>query len=301
MGIEKAIAAQFKALSASTRAVATSSKEILAKNTLVVGDDVAVKTERTMGIRPHREGHVVWKTAQGALRNRFIIWPAAFGMTLVAPWTITPMLMTGATYLCYEFAHTVAENFHKKKDETEESPHETDAAAPAEPMSEEEQETAYKEFEKQKINTAVRTDFVMALETTSIALGELGKTPLLIRALSLGIAGVSLLAGVSTAVYGLLKIDDVGHALANKTGDSLFHKAQRKLGNGLLHTSPKLMKVLSVGGLGAMLLVGGNIIVEGIPMLHQLSHSAGHLAHGVPYAGGALSWAASAAVAAGVS
>ena len=239
--------------------VATLTQLAAKKTAGVLGDDLALNAQQVSGVRAERELPVVWAVAKGSLRNKAILVPAALAISAVAPVLITPLLMIGGAYLCFE-------GFEKLAHKYLQSPAEAQvrraalAAALADPAID------IAALEKDKITGAVRTDFILSAEIVVISLGTVAASPLGEQLAVL--VGISLLmtVGVYGLVAGIVKLDDAGLWLSGRPGG-----LQRALGRGLLLAAPLLMKTLSVVGTAAMFLVGGGILVHGIaPLQHAV-------------------------------
>lgn len=234
--------------------VALMTKVAAKKTAGVLGDDLALNAEQVSGVRAERELPVVWAVAKGSFRNKLILVPAAIAISALVPWLITPLLMLGGAYLCFEGAEKLAHKF---------LPHE---AAEGEPSSQV-VPVDLVAFEQQKIKGAIRTDFILSAEIIVIALGT-------VQGSSLGlqisvVAGIALL--MTVGVYGLVglivKLDDIGLHLLQKSDGSALRRA---VGQGLLVTAPRLMHLLALVGTIAMFMVGGGILVHGWPFAHHL-------------------------------
>ncbi|MDW4561187.1 DUF808 domain-containing protein [Aeromonas rivipollensis] len=250
--------------------VALMTKMAAKKTAGVLGDDLALNAEQVSGVRAERELPVVWKVAKGSFRNKLILVPAAIAISALIPWLITPLLMLGGAYLCFEGAEKLAHKF---------LPHDSGEAASSAQAIPDDLEA----FEQQKIKGAIRTDFILSAEIIVIALGT-------VQGSSLGlqiavVAGIALL--MTVGVYGLVglivKLDDIGLHLLQKTDASVLRRA---LGRGLLVTAPRLMHLLALVGTIAMFMVGGGILVHGWPFAHHLIE--GVAASLAPLAGGAV-------------
>ncbi|MCN8156063.1 DUF808 family protein [Escherichia coli] len=219
--------------------------KLAAKKTAgVLGDDLSLNAQQVSGVRANRELPVVWGVAKGSLINKVILVPLALIISAFIPWAITPLLMIGGAFLCFEGVEKVL--------------HMLEAQDPL-------------KFEKDKIKGAIRTDFILSAEIVAITLGIVAEAPLLNQVLVL--SGIALV--VTVGVYGLVgvivKIDDLGYWLAEKSSALM-----QALGKGLLIIAPWLMKALSIVGTLAMFLVGGGIVVHGIaPLHHAIEHIAG--------------------------
>ena len=231
--------------------------KIAAKKTAgVLGDDLSLNAQQVSGLRANRELPVVWKVAVGSFINKLILVPLALVISAFAPWAITPLLMIGGAYLCFEGVEKVFHYLHTRRHP------ESIEQKQARLASLENEDSG--EFEKQKVKGAIRTDFILSAEIVAITLGIVAGAPLLNQVLIL--AGIAIL--VTIGVYGLVaiivKIDDLGYWLTDKT-----NRIAQSLGNGLLVLAPKLMKTLTIVGTLAMFLVGGGIVIHGIPALHH--------------------------------
>lgn len=251
--------------------------KVAAKKTAgVLGDDLALNAQQVSGIAAERELPVVWAVAKGSLRNKAILVPAALAISALAPWAVMPLLMVGGAYLCFEGFEKLA---HKLlQGEAEASEHEaTLAEALADPTAD------LVALEREKIEGAVRTDFILSAEIITIALGTVAESPWPTRAAVLTGTAVIMTLGVYGLVAGIVKLDDAGLYLSRRENN-----LARRLGASLLKAAPRLMKALSIGGTAAMFLVGGGIIAHGIPAAHHAIQGLAHLAGAVPGIGGAL-------------
>ena len=240
--------------------------KVAAKKTAgVLGDDLALNAEQVTGVKPDRELPVLWAVAKGSFINKLILVPVALLITAVAPWLITPLLMLGGLFLCYEGAEKVIHKFwpHLLPHDDE---HEARRAANID------ENIDLVAYEKQKIKGAIRTDFILSAEIIVITLGTTAGAVLLNRALVLSIVAIAVTVGVYGLVAGIVKIDDLGLHLLRKP-----EAGKQKLGKFLLAAAPKLMKFLSIAGTLAMFLVGGGILVHGIQYLHHTVEDIAHL------------------------
>jgi predicted DNA repair protein MutK len=250
--------------------VAVLTKVAAQKTAGVLGDDLALNAQQVAGVRAERELPVVWAVCRGSLLNKVILVPGALLLNAVAPWSITPVLMAGGLFLCFEGFEKVAHKFlHHPSDV---------AAAHAELVKAVSDESVdLVAFEKDKIKGAVRTDFILSTEIIVITLGTVASSAF---ATQLGVlSGVALL--MTLGVYGLVacivKIDDLGLLMSQRST-----RVVQALGRGLLRAAPVLMKSLTVLGTLAMFLVGGGILAHGWHAvgqgIEQLSRGAGALA-----------------------
>jgi predicted DNA repair protein MutK len=256
--------------------VAVMSKVAAKKTAGVLGDDLALNAQQVSGIRAERELPVVWAVAKGSVRNKLILVPAALAIGTLAPWAVTPLLMFGGAFLCFEGVEKLLHPLLHREEETAHRQALSHALA--------DEQVDLVEFEQDKIRGAIRTDFILSAEIVAITLGVAAHMPLTEQALVL--SGVAL--GVTVGVYGLVasivKMDDAGLHLSRSA-----NAGARSLGRGLLAAAPWLMKGLSVVGTAAMFLVGGGILLHGLPGSHDWVHAAQHAAEGVPAAGAVLS------------
>jgi uncharacterized protein len=237
--------------------------KVAAKKTAgVLGDDLALNAQQVAGVSANRELPVVWAVAVGSVKNKAILVPLALGISALAPWAVSPLLMVGGAYLCFEGVEKLA---HKYLHGGESEAHERELA---EAVSHPEIDLVA--LERDKIRGAVRTDFVLSAEIITIALGSVAEATLLERsAVLVGISAI-MTVGVYGLVAAIVKLDDAGYAL-QRTGSRLL----QRLGGALVAGAPWLMRALSVGGTLAMFLVGGGIIVHGLPPLHHFAESLG--------------------------
>jgi predicted DNA repair protein MutK len=257
--------------------VALMSKVAAKKTAGVLGDDLALNAQQVTGVNADRELPVVWAVALGSLKNKAILVPAALAISAFIPQAITPLLMVGGAYLCFEGFEKVA---HKLLHSAEEdAAHEEELAAALASNAD------MREVEKEKIKGAVRTDFILSAEIIVIALGVVNAQGASFGAqvAALVAVAVGMTIGVYGVVAGIVKIDDLGLYLSRKNG-----AAARAIGNMLLAAAPRLMKSLSVIGTVAMFMVGGGIIGHAFEPLHHLAEGAAHAVAGVPLVGGLL-------------
>ncbi len=235
--------------------------QLAAKKTAgVLGDDLALNAQQVTGIAANRELPVVWAVARGSFINKLILVPAALLISAFLPWLITPLLMLGGAYLCFEGFEKV---WHKLRPPTTSDAHEqalhNAMQAP---------QTDWLALEKDKIKGAVRTDFILSAEIIVIALGVVAEAALTQRILVLSSIAVLMTIGVYGLVALIVKMDDIGLWLMQRNGQAWHTQAIRKLGWSMVQIVPYLMRALSVLGTAAMFLVGGGIIAHGIHPLH---------------------------------
>jgi len=232
--------------------------KVAAKKTAgVLGDDLSLNAQQVSGVKANREIPVVWGVAKGSFLNKLILVPLALIISTWAPWAITPLLMLGGAYLSYEGMEKVVHSL--RKDKSEHSPE-----AREKRLQNLSQQNAA-EFEKKKIKGAVRTDFILSAEIVAITLGIVSEAPLLNQVLILSGIAILVTIGVYGIVAGIVKIDDLGLWLKEKSSS-----LAQGVGGALLAMAPWMMKILTVVGTLAMFLVGGGIIVHGIHALAQL-------------------------------
>ncbi len=232
--------------------VAVMTKAAAQKTAGILGDDLAVNAEQVTGVAADRELPVVWAVAKGSLLNKAILVPAALAISAFAPWAITPLLMIGGTFLCFEGAHKV---LHKLLHEDEEAAeHQAHVNALADP------EVDLVEFEKNKIKGAIRTDFILSAEIIVISLGTVAEVDFTTRVLTLIAIALVMTVGVYGLVAGIVKMDDGGLAMSRRPNGLVA-----AIGRGLVAASPYLMRFLGIAGTIAMFLVGGDILLHGIP------------------------------------
>jgi predicted DNA repair protein MutK len=256
--------------------------KVAAKKTAgVLGDDLALNADQVSGMRAERELPVVWAVAKGSALNKAILVPAALAISALVPAAITPLLMAGGAYLCYEGFEKIAHRFLRPPAEREVE-HAELARAVVDP------DIDLVAFEKTKIKGAIRTDFVLSAEIIVIALGIVAGAAFGTQvAVLVGIAALMTI-GVYGLVAGIVKIDDAGLYLSKRVGDGAFARFQRTLGAGILRAAPWFMKTLSVAGTAAMFLVGGGILTHGVPVAHHAIAALVARAAVVPGVGGVL-------------
>ncbi len=237
--------------------VAVLSKVAAKKTAGVLGDDLALNAQQVTGVSAERELPVVRAVAKGSFVNKAILVPAALLISAVAPWLVTPLLMLGGAFLCYEGFEKLAHRFlHSKADDDRR--HAELTAALADPQVD------LAAFERDKIKGAVRTDFILSAEIIAITLGTVAAAPLATRVGVLTAIALVMTVGVYGLVAAIVKLDDAGLALSRRDG-----ALPRAAGRAILRLAPWLMKGLSVAGTAAMFLVGGGILVHGIEPLHH--------------------------------
>ncbi len=274
------VAAIAKLAAASLDDVAAAAGKAGVKAAGVVIDDAAVTPRYVTGLSPARELPIIGRIALGSLRNKLLILlPAALALSAFAPWAITPMLMIGGAYLCFEGAeklvHTLSGN-----------PHADPADEVADPAL----------LEKRRIAGAIRTDLILSAEIMAIALAQLPPMGLVLRAAALAAVGAAITVGVYGVVALIVKMDDIGLWLAARPT-----AAARAFGRGLVEAMPIVLRALATIGTAAMVWVGGGILIHGLETFglaapaHALNAASGHAAAAVPALGGLVHWAVGAA------
>ncbi|MFM1979917.1 MAG: hypothetical protein RLZ68_1182 [Pseudomonadota bacterium] len=237
--------------------------KVAAKKTAgVLGDDLALNAQQVAGVNADRELPVVWAVCKGSFVNKLILVPAALLISLFIPWAVTPLLMLGGLYLCFEGFEKVAHKMLHAK-EADQAHEDALLHALSDPSVD------MLALERDKIKGAVRTDFVLSAEIIAITLGTVQASPWMTQLTVL--SGISLImtVGVYGIVAGIVKIDDAGLHLSRLPGTGAGRPALRAVGRGMLVGAPWLMKTLSVVGTAAMFLVGGGILMHGLPWLHH--------------------------------
>lgn len=264
--------------------------KVAAKKTAgVLGDDLALNAQQVAGVKAEREIPVVWAVAKGSLRNKLILVPAALAISAFAPWAVTPLLMIGGLFLCYEGFEKLAHKFLHSREE--EAAHGAALArAVADPAVD------LVALERDKIQGAIRTDFVLSAEIIAITLGTVAAAPFMTQVTVISGIAILMTIGVYGLVAGIVKLDDGGLYLSGLPGAGAARDGLRALGRGLLAAAPYLMKTLSVVGTAAMFMVGGGILVHGIPGGEEFVHKLSERTHGVPGIGGLLSTLAGAVI-----
>ena len=237
--------------------VSVMTKVAAQKTAGVLGDDLALNAQQVTGVRAEREIPVVWAVAKGSFINKVILVPAALLISAFAPWAVTPLLMVGGAFLCFEGFEKVAHKFlHAPHEDAAER--ESHAQANANPAVD------LVVFEKDKVKGAVRTDFILSAEIIAITLGTVATAPFAQQVAVLSSIAIIMTVGVYGLVAGIVKLDDLGLWLSGKASS-----LARALGAGIVESAPWLMKGLSIAGTAAMFLVGGGILVHGVPALHH--------------------------------
>ena len=237
--------------------VSVLSKVAAKKTAGVLGDDLALNAQQVAGVHADRELPVVWAVAKGSLANKAILVPAALAISAVAPWAVTPLLMVGGAFLCFEGFEKLAHKFLHSRS-YDEAHHQELTQALANPNVD------LRRVEKDKIKGAIRTDFILSAEIIAITLGTVASSAFTVQvAVLVGIA-LAITVGVYGLVAAIVKIDDFGLYLSRKT-----QAFARSAGAAILRAAPWFMRGLSVVGTAAMFLVGGGILAHGVPPLSE--------------------------------
>jgi len=237
--------------------VATMTKVAATKAAGLVGDDLALNAEQVAGVHPDRELAVVWRVALGSALNKAILVPLALAISWLAPWAISPLLVAGGSYLCYEGAEKLLHTLHRRG--SHRSPAGQADHSPA--------------AEGAKIRGAIRTDFILSAEIIVITLGIAARLPLATQVGVLVAVAALMTVGVYGLVAAIVKLDDLGLWLAAREAPWA-----RRLGRGIVAAAPWLMHGLGIAGTAAMFLVGGGIVVHQVPAVH---HAIEWLIHGL--------------------
>jgi predicted DNA repair protein MutK len=245
--------------------VAVMGKVAAKKTAGVLGDDLALNAQQVSGVNADRELPVVWAVAKGSLKNKAILVPAALAIGAFAPWAVTPLLMLGGAYLCFEGFEKLAHKY--LHDPAEDAAHHAELAKAT---------TGAVDIvaqEQDKIKGAITTDFILSAEIIVIALGTVADAPFMQQLTVVAGIAVIMTVGVYGLVAGIVKLDDAGLYLSRRSSG-----LAQAIGRGLLVGAPLLMKTLSIVGTAAMFMVGGSIIGHGIPALHHFSEHAAQVA-----------------------
>ncbi|NZA25717.1 DUF808 domain-containing protein [Luteimonas sp. SJ-92] len=235
--------------------VAVLTKVAAKKTAGVLGDDLALNAQQVTGVKADRELPVVWAVAKGSAINKTILVPAALAISAWLPWAVLPLMMIGGAYLCYEGFEKIAHKFLHRDEAARHRAEHLQAIA--------DENVDVVARERQKIKGAIRTDFILSAEIIVLSLGVVAGQPLLQRLLVLVAIATAMTVGVYGLVAAIVKLDDLGLHLTGRGG------VRAAVGRAILAGAPWLMKGLSVAGTAAMFLVGGGILVHGVPALHH--------------------------------
>ena len=239
----------------------------------VLGDDLALNAQQVSGVRAELEIPVVLAVAKGSFINKLILVPLALLISAFAPWAVTPLLMVGGAFLCFEGVEKLAHRFLHSPSE-DNAQHDSLVQANADPAVD------LLAFENDKIKGAVRTDFILSAEIIAITLGTVAAAPFVQQVAVLSGIALVMTLGVYGLVAGIVKLDDLGLWLTQQASSAL-----QSLGRGIVSAAPWLMKTLSVVGTAAMFLVGGGILVHGVPAVHHAVEAMAALALQWPVGG----------------
>ncbi|NMH66431.1 DUF808 domain-containing protein [Shewanella salipaludis] len=271
--------------------VALMSKVAAKKTVGVLGDDLALNAQQVSGVSSERELPVVWAVAMGSFRNKLVLVPAAMLISAFIPWAVTPLLMLGGLFLCFEGFEKLHHSYsHRRKagsrggavnepirhgtapgmeltPEPEAATTQADAppAGAADPLLA--HVATLRAQERQKVKGAIRTDFVLSAEIIAITLGTVADAGLWTQFATLSIIAVIMTLGVYGLVAAIVKLDDVGLYLSRRAPQHFMALPGRRLGRLLLLSAPKLMKTLTLVGTAAMFMVGGGILTHGLHFL----------------------------------
>lgn len=269
-----------KLAAASLDDVAAAAGKAGAKAAGVVIDDTAVTPRYVTGFTPQRELPIIWQIARGSLKNKLLfILPAALLLSALLPWAITPLLMIGGAYLCFEGAEKLIEAIRTRND------------SDAEKLEDDVAEMSAADHEAMMISGAIRTDFILSAEIMAIALAEVSDKSIAMQAAILILVAIAITLGVYGLVALIVKMDDIGLNLARRNSS-----ATRAIGRGLVSAMPGLLAGLSVIGTAAMIWVGGGIIIHGVEefgittLPHALHHAAEAAGHAMPFGGAVIEW-----------
>ncbi|MBY0352471.1 DUF808 domain-containing protein [Tabrizicola sp.] len=279
------VAAIAKVAAASVDDIAAAAAKAGTKAAGVVIDDAAVTPKYVHGFQADRELPIIWRIALGSLKNKLVVLlPGLLALDAFAPWAITPLLMLGGAYLCFEGAEKLVHMFAPHADHEIEA--DFDTRDPA-------------RLEEEKVAGAIKTDFILSAEIMTIALATIESPSFWMQAITLAVVGTFITVAVYGAVALIVKMDDLGLHMA-ATGHT---SGSRALGRGLVRAMPRLMAVLSTVGTAAMLWVGGNIVIHGLDVTQlwawpykTIKYVATELANALPAAQGLVQWLVTAAL-----
>jgi predicted DNA repair protein MutK len=247
--------------------VAVLTKLAAKKTSGVLGDDLALNAQQVSGVSAERELPVVWAVAKGSALNKAILVPAALAISAFAPWAVTPLLMVGGLFLCFEGFEKLAHKLmHSKAEDAAHHAQLTEALVKP--------EVDLVAFEKDKIKGAIRTDFILSAEIIAITLGTVADKGFVTQLSVLAGIAIIMTIGVYGFVAAIVKLDDLGLYLSRTPG------WRASIGRAIIKTAPYLMKGLTIAGTAAMFLVGGGILTHGLPPVHHFIESIAHGAGG---------------------
>lgn len=257
--------------------VALMTKLATKKTAGVLGDDLALNAQQVSGVRADRELPVVWAVAKGSAFNKLILVPVALIISALAPWAITPLLMLGGLYLCFEGVEKLAHKFLHPAEAELEKAHLLEVVA--------NEEIDLVAAEKQKVKGAIRTDFILSAEIIVISLGTIAAADFSVKVATLIAISIIMTVGVYGLVAGIVKLDDAGLHLSSMEGPGISNAFNRSLGKGILWFAPLLMKFLSIVGTAAMFIVGGGILTHGFHWISEKIASTASLVANLPGVG----------------
>lgn len=240
--------------------IAVLSKVAAKKSAGVLGDDLALNAQQLTGFKAERELPIVWAVTKGSFINKLILVPLALLISAIAPFAVTVLLMLGGLYLCYE-------GFEKIWHVLSHKPKQHDAEKAIENL----QNIDAHQYEQKKVKGAIRTDFILSAEIIVIILGTVQGAALMTQIIVLSSLACLLTIAVYGIVAAIIKLDDLGLYLTQKSGHLSI-----KTGEAILWFAPYLMKILSMVGTAAMFLVGGGILLHGIPAIEHWLHESLH-------------------------
>jgi predicted DNA repair protein MutK len=240
--------------------VAVLTKVATRKTAGVLGDDLALNAQQIAGVNPNRELPVVWAVAKGSMLNKAILMPAALLLSVFVPWAVTPLMIVGGAFLCFEGVEKLTHKLLHSEDDAHD-------AEIVEALIDANVDLAA--LERDKIKGAIRTDFIFSAEIIVISLGTVATQSFAVQIGVLVAIAIMMTVGVYGLVAGIVKLDDAGLFLSRREGETGLVRAKRALGRGILRVAPWLMKFLSIAGTAAMFLVGGGILVHYVPALHH--------------------------------
>jgi predicted DNA repair protein MutK len=259
--------------------IASMTKIAAGKTSAIVGDDLALNAKQLINVEAHRELSVVYAVAKGSLWNKAILVPLALLVSAFAPFLITPLLMIGGAFLCYEGVEKILHSTSSAAQSNDPS----QAPQTTETLPDNQDSQSSDDGEQQKIKSAIRTDFILSAEIIAITLGAAASAPFLTKAATLIIIGVGMTVVVYGLVAAIVKADDLGLYLIESATTGRLGQFRKKLGIFIVRATPRAMKALSVLGTLAMFSVGGGIISHGITPIHHFIENAAAIV-----AGGAL-------------
>jgi len=237
--------------------VSTMTQVAVKKTAGVLGDDLALNAKQVTGVNPARELAVVWAVARGSALNKAVLVPAALAVSWLAPWAVTPLLMAGGAYLCFEGAEKILHHLTHRRGRT---PHAAGHAGDAGSSAAADRPGN----ESERVSGAIRTDFILSAEIIVITLGVVASQPLVTQVGVLLAISAAMTIGVYGLVAAIVKLDDLGAWLATRRAP-----VAAAVGRAIVASAPWLMRALSIAGTIAMFLVGGGIIAHGIPVVHH--------------------------------